>query len=167
MPSPTRSPPHDDYDHHTASPCQSPTPQPDPAKPCSPTPPPPPPPAKPKRKRAPPTLSSIKFRSPKRKLSPLPKVPHANSHVRPYDRTREENERICKEQYEAWKRACAERRKPEPRPVFTKKQKRFAKDFLTTPCQYDLHYKPDDNIRTLQKEGIKKRSRESASGRKS
>jgi hypothetical protein len=65
----------------------------------------PPPPAKDtKRKRASKnalSMSSKRRSSPKRKLSPLPKVPHANLPIRPYDRTSEENVRIAKEHYDA------------------------------------------------------------------
>jgi ribosome assembly protein YihI (activator of Der GTPase) len=55
----------------------------------------------------------------------------------------------------------------EPRPEYTEKQKAYAKYLLTLPSQYDLHHKPDDYTRTLQKEGKKSRSRASASGSKS
>jgi hypothetical protein len=44
-----------------------------------------------------PSMSSKRRSSPKRKLSPLPKVHHANLPIRPYDRTPEENARIAKE----------------------------------------------------------------------
>jgi hypothetical protein len=90
------SPPHDDG-HHNTSPSRSPPP--DMGRPS------PPPPAKDtKRKRASknaPLMSSKQWSSPKRKLSPLPKVPHANLPIRPYDRTPEENARIAKEHYDA------------------------------------------------------------------
>ena len=166
VPSPRRSPPNDDYDHHTTSPCRSPMPQPDPAKPCSPTP--PPPPSKPKWKCAPPSLSSSKNRSPKRKLSPLPKVPHANSPKRSYDLTSEELDASCKASIEAWKRACAEKWKPEPRPIYTEKQINYCHFFADCPNQYTMHHKPDDYLRTLQKEEAKKsRSSKSASGSQS
>jgi hypothetical protein len=59
------------------------------------------------------------------------------------------------------------KKEPEPRPEYTKKQKEYAKYLLTLPSQYDLHHKPDDYLRTLQKEGKKSRSRTSASGSKS
>jgi hypothetical protein len=59
------------------------------------------------------------------------------------------------------------KKKPEPRPEYTEKQKDYAKYLLTLPSQYDLHHKPDDYLRTLQKEGKKSRSRTSASGSKS
>jgi hypothetical protein len=56
------------------------------------------------------------------------------------------------------------KKKPEPRPEYTEKQKDYAKYLLTVPSQYDLHHKPDDYLRTLQKEGKKSRSRTSAMG---
>jgi ribosome assembly protein YihI (activator of Der GTPase) len=59
------------------------------------------------------------------------------------------------------------KKEPDPRPEYTEKQKDYAKYLLTLPAQYDLHHKPDDYLRTLQKEGKKSRSRTSASGSKS
>jgi hypothetical protein len=55
----------------------------------------------------------------------------------------------------------------EPHPEYTRKQKDYAKYLLTLLSQYDLHHKPDNYLRTLQKEGKKSRSRTSASGSKS
>jgi hypothetical protein len=76
------SPPYDDGHHNTSPSQSSPT---DLGRPS------PPPPAKDtKRKRASknaPSMSSKQRSSPKHKLSPLPKVPHANLPIRPYDRT--------------------------------------------------------------------------------
>jgi hypothetical protein len=59
------------------------------------------------------------------------------------------------------------KKEPEPLPEYTEKQKEYAKYLLTLPSRYDLHHKPDDYLRTLQKEGKKSRSRASASGSKS
>jgi hypothetical protein len=59
------------------------------------------------------------------------------------------------------------KKEPEPRPEYTEKQKEFANYMLTLPKQFELHHKPDDYLRTLQKEGKKSRSRRSASGSKS
>jgi hypothetical protein len=59
------------------------------------------------------------------------------------------------------------KKEPEPHPEYTEKQKDYAKYLLTLPSQYDLHHKPDDYLRTLQKEGKKSRSRTSTSGSKS
>jgi hypothetical protein len=59
------------------------------------------------------------------------------------------------------------KKEPEPRPKYTKKQKECAKYLLTLPSQYDLHHKPDDYTRTMQKEEKKTRSCASASGSKS
>ncbi|KAI4971038.1 hypothetical protein ZWY2020_001952 [Hordeum vulgare] len=152
------SPPHDVGQHNT-SPSRSPPPdlgRPSPPSPAHDT----------KRKRASknaPSKISKRRSSPKRKLSPLPKVPHANLPIRPYDRTPKENARIAKEQHDAQMK----RKEPEPRPEYTEKHIAWAKDFITTPSQYDLHYKADDYTRTLQKEVKKSSSRASASGSKS
>jgi hypothetical protein len=108
-------------------------------------------------------MSSKRWSPLKRKLSPLPKVPHPNLPIRPYDHTPEENAWITKEHYDAQ----IKKKKPEPRPEYTKKKKDYAKYLLILPSQYDLHHKPDDYLRTLQKEGKKSRSSTSASGSKS
>ncbi|KAI4993564.1 hypothetical protein ZWY2020_007877 [Hordeum vulgare] len=103
-----------------------------------------------------PSMISKRRSSPKRKLSPLPKAPHANLPIRPYDRTAEENTRIAKEHHDAQMK----KKEPEPRPEYTEKQIAYAKYFTKLPSQYDY-------TRTLQKEGKKSRSRASASGSKS
>jgi hypothetical protein len=110
-----------------------------------------------------PTSTSHHQSPPKRKLSPLPKVPHPNLPIRPYDHTSKENAGIAKEHYDTQ----IKKKKPEPRSEYTEKQKDYAKYLLTLPSQYDLHHKPDDYLRTLQKEGKKSRSSTSASRRKS
>jgi hypothetical protein len=106
---------------------------------------------------------STNRRSPKRQLSPLPRVPHKNLPIRAYDRTDEENAAIAK----AEKDAHFQKKKPEPDPPVTKKQKAYAHDFLNTPSQYVLHHKPDDYLRTLQKQVKQSKSSTSASGSKS
>jgi hypothetical protein len=108
-------------------------------------------------------MSSKRRSSPKRKLSPLPKVPHANLPIRPYDHTLEENARIAKEHYDAQMK----KKEPEPRLEYTEKQIAYAKYLLTLPSQYNLHHKPDDYTRALRKEEKKSRSCASASGSKS
>jgi hypothetical protein len=80
-PSPQRSPPHD-YGHQSASPSLAPPP---PAK-CA---------------NAPSMSSNRRWSPPRRKLLPLPKLPHQNFPIRTYDVTNEENDRIAKEHYEA------------------------------------------------------------------
>jgi hypothetical protein len=107
-------------------------------------------------------MSSKRRSPPKHKLSPLPKVPHANLPIRPYDRIPEENAKIAKEHYDAQMK----NKEPELRPEYTEKQKEYAKYLLTLPSQYDLHHEPDEYLRTLQKEGKKSRSHASASGSK-
>jgi hypothetical protein len=110
-----------------------------------------------------PSMSSKQRSPPNQKLSPLPKVPYPNLPITPYDRTTEENARIAKEHYDTQMK----KEEPEPRPEYTEKQKDYAKYLLTLPLQYDLHHKPDDYLRTLQKEGKKSRSSTSVSGSKS
>jgi hypothetical protein len=61
-------------------------------------------------------------------MSPLPKVPHPNLPIRPYDRTPKENARIAKKHYDAQMK----KKEPEPRPEYTQKQKRLCK-ILTDP----------------------------------
>jgi hypothetical protein len=94
-------------------------------------------------------MSSKRRSPPKQKLSPLPKVPHPNLPIRPYDHTPEENTKITKEHYDAQMK----KKEPEPHPEYIEKQKDYAKYLLTLPSQYDLHYKTDDYLHTLQKEG--------------
>ena len=139
-PSPRRSPP-PDYDHHSASPSRSPLP--DLGRSCSP----PPPPAKEtKRKRVKdaPSMSSSR-RSPKRRRSPLPKVPHKNLPVLAYHRTQEEIEAISNAEVAAH----FAKKDPEPKPLYTEKQNEYAVDLLTAERQYDLHHKPDEYTHTL------------------
>ena len=45
--------------------------------------------------------------------------------------------------YEKWKADMKATKEPEPKQVFTEKQKKWAKDFLTTPSQAELNM-PDD-----------------------
>ena len=47
--------------------------------------------------------------------------------------------------------AQLQKKKPEPAPVYTEKQKAYALSFLNTKSQYDLHHKLDDYLRTLKK----------------
>ena len=150
-PSP-RSPLHE-YDQHSVSPSRSPLP--DLGEPSAPPPelvqpsaPPPPdqpssPPPDLVRPSSPPPMPAKENRrkrtkqqcSPKRKMSPLPKVPHKNLPIRPYDRTEKENAAIAKAEKEAHFA-----KKPEPMPaVYTEKQIGWASGFVSTPRQYDLH----------------------------
>jgi hypothetical protein len=45
------------------------------------------------------------------------------------------------------------KKKPEPRPIYTEKQKNYANYLLALPSQYDMHHKADDYLRTLQNKG--------------
>ena len=115
-----------------------------------------------KRKHAP-KLSANRRSSPKRKISPLPRVPHKNLPIRTYDHTDEQIAAIAK----AEKYAHFAKKKTEPAPVYTEKQKAWALNFLNTKSQYELHHQPDDYLRTLRKEVEKSKSSKSASGSKS
>jgi len=161
-PSPPRSPPHD-YGHHSASPSRSP-PQPDLG---GPPPSPSPPPAKEtKRKRAKnaPSMSSNRRSPPRQKRSPLPKVPKDLPKLA-YHKTDAEIDAYVK----ADVARQLQKKKPEPRQVFTNKQIAYAEYFLTLPNQYNLHHKPDDYKRTLQKtrSASGSKSSKSAGGSKS
>ena len=147
-PSPPRSPPHDLGRPDLGRPSRSPPP--DLGRPSSP----PPLPAKDKKRRRAPSMSTNRRSSPKRQMSPLPRVPHKNLPIRTYDRTDEEIAAIAK----AEKDAHFAKKKPKPAPVYTEKQKAYARDFLNTKSQYELHHKPDDYLRTLQKEVQKSKS---------
>ena len=60
-----------------------------------------------------------------------------------------------------------EKKEPEPRPVYTEKQKEYAHGFLTAKSQYELHHMPDNYVCTLQKQIEMNKTSRSASGRKS
>ena len=97
-------------------------------------------------------------------MSPLLKVPHKNLSIRVYDRTEEENTAIAKAEKDVH---FAKKSKTAP-PVNTDKEKNWAREFVTTPRQYDLHHKPDNYVRIFQKESSKsKSSKSTASGSRS
>src|SRR4051812_2918195 len=95
-------------------------------------------------------------------MSPLPIVPHKNLPTRPYDRTDAESAAIAKAEVAAH----FEKKKPEPAPVYTEKQKAYALDFLNIKSQYQLHHKPDDYLHTVDKKVTKSKSIKSTNGRK-
>jgi hypothetical protein len=74
-------------------------------------------------------MSSKRQSPPKQKLLPLPKVPHPNLPIKPYDCTPEEIARITKEHYDAHMK----KKEPKPHPEYTKKQKEYTKYLLTLP----------------------------------
>ena len=123
---------------------------------------PPPLPAKDNKRKRARSLSTKRRISPKRQMSPLPRVPHKNLPVRAYDRTYEETTAIVNAQIDEH----FAKKKPNPAPVYTHKQKAGALDFLNTKSQYELHHKPDDYLRTLRKEVEKSKSSKSASGKR-
>ena len=54
---------------------------------------------------------------------------------RPWEATVEENDAAAAAHHEKWKADVKAKKVPEPKLVFTEKQKKWAKDFLTTPSQ--------------------------------
>ncbi|KAK1630460.1 hypothetical protein QYE76_004775 [Lolium multiflorum] len=54
---------------------------------------------------------------------------------RPYDLSVEENAAVVAAQHEKWQADCKKKREPEPKPVYSDKQKKWAKSFLTEPSQ--------------------------------
>ena len=85
-------------------------------------------------------------RSPKRKRSPLPTVPHKNLPIRPYDRTVAENAA----EVAAYNKAFFAPKKPEQKPVYDEKSKKWRKSFLEQPSQISMNL-PSDYGRELTK----------------
>jgi hypothetical protein len=65
--------------------------------------------------------------------------------------TEEENLKIVAAELDTWKTGLKARKESLVKPVCTEKQNTWAKGMLELPRQYDLHHKPDDYKRTLQK----------------
>ena len=128
---------------------QPPPPNPPPAG----TPPPNPPPAK-KQKQA----DSKETRS--WPINPDPYVPKTTTVPepslkpllpRPWELSEAETKLAAAAHYEKWKADTKANKEPEPKQVFTEKQKKWAKDFLTTPSQVELNM-PDDYGRELRRQ---------------
>ena len=62
---------------------------------------------------------------------------------RPWELSEAETKLAASADYEKWKADMKAIKEPEPKQVFTEKQKKWAKDFLTTPSQAELNM-PDD-----------------------
>jgi hypothetical protein len=62
---------------------------------------------------------------------------------RPWELSVEETNVAAAAHHEKWKADIKAKKEPEPKPVFTEKQKKWAKDFLTTPSQIQQNL-PDD-----------------------
>ena len=75
-------------------------------------------------------------------LKPLPQ--------RTYDRTDEENEAIADADLNKWKAGLKARKEPEPKPVYSEKEQKWAMGMLTGPSQAEINA-PDDYRRHLMK----------------
>ncbi|KAK1686628.1 hypothetical protein QYE76_047476 [Lolium multiflorum] len=104
------------------------------------TPPPNPPPA---GKQTPPLVRL--GRVPEPSLKPLP--------TRPWERSAEEVDAAAAGQHEKWKADMKAKREPEPKPVFSEKEKKWAKSFLSTPSQAEKNM-PDDYARELRRQAL-------------
>ena len=107
-------------------------------------------------------MSSSRRSPPRQKLSPLPKAPKDLPKL-PYETTTAEIDASQK----ADVAAHFQKKKPEPRPIYTDKQVNYALDFLNTPSQYDLHHKPDYYKRTMEKERVRSKSASQSKSSKS
>jgi hypothetical protein len=56
-------------------------------------------------------------------------------------------------QHEKWKEECKKKREGEPKPVYSDKQKQWAKSFLNTPSQAAKNL-PDDYLRELRRQAL-------------
>ena len=70
---------------------------------------------------------------------------------RPWELSDDETKLAAASQYEKWKADTKAKKEPEPKQVFTEKEKKWAKDFLTTPSQAELNM-PDDYGRELRRQ---------------
>ena len=104
-------------------------------------------PSPPPRQPFPPTARTMRGkRSPKRKRSPLPTVPHKNLPIRPYDRTVAENAA----EVAAYNKAFFAPKKPEQKPVYDEKSKKWRKSFVEQPSKISMNL-PSDYGRELTK----------------
>ncbi|XP_071685150.1 uncharacterized protein [Lolium perenne] len=112
------------------------------------TPPPNPPPAK-KQKQSwvinPDPYVPRTTKIPEPSLKPLP--------TRPWERSAEEVDAHAAAEYEKWKADCKKKREPEPKQVFSDKEKSWAKSFLNTPSQAAKNL-PDDYLRELRRQAL-------------
>ncbi|KAK1648789.1 hypothetical protein QYE76_066594 [Lolium multiflorum] len=72
---------------------------------------------------------------------------------RPWELSVEENAAVVAAQHEKWKADCKKKREPEPKPVYSDKQKKWAKSFLTEPSQAAKNL-PDDYSRELRRQAL-------------
>ena len=158
-------------------PSRQPTPPPSPQRPAGDQPPPPsprpagdqtpppnPPPAK-KQKQSwiinPDPYVPKTTKVPEPSLKPLP--------TRPWERSAEEVDAAAAADLEKWKADCKKKREPEPKPVFSDEQKKWAKSFLSTPSQAAKNL-PNDYARELRRQALmfkENKEREKAESKKS
>ena len=97
-------------------------------------------PSPPPRQPSPSTAGTMRGkRSSKHKRSPLPKVPHKNLPIRPYDRTEAENAA----EVAAYNKTFFAPKKPEQKPVYDEKTKKWRKSFLEQPSQISMNLQSD------------------------
>ncbi|KAK1631070.1 hypothetical protein QYE76_005385 [Lolium multiflorum] len=80
---------------------------------------------------------------PEPSMKPLP--------TRPWERSAEEVDAAAAADYEKWKADCKKKREPEPKPVFSDEQKKWAKSFFSTPSQAAKNL-PDDYAHELRRQ---------------
>ena len=94
-------------------------------------------------------------------MKPLP--------TRPWERSAEEVDAAAAADLEKWKADCKKKREPEPKPVFSDEQKKWAKSFLSTPSQAAKNL-PNDYARELRRQALmfkENKEREKAESKKS
>jgi hypothetical protein len=68
-------------------------------------------------------------------------------------------------QHEKWKEECKKKREGEPKPVYSDKQKQWAKSFLNTPSQAAKNL-PDDYLRELRRQALAFKNRKELAEKK-
>ena len=112
------------------------------------TPPPNPPPAKKQKQSR--TINPDPYvpkttKVPEPSLKPLP--------TRPWERSAEEVDAAAAADHEKWRAECQANKEPEPKPVYSDKEKKWAKSFLSTPFQAAKNL-PDDYARELRRQAL-------------
>ncbi|KAK1642485.1 hypothetical protein QYE76_060290 [Lolium multiflorum] len=72
---------------------------------------------------------------------------------RPWELSVEQNAAVVAAQHEKWQADCKKKREPEPKQVFSEKEKSWAKSFLNTPSQAAKNL-PDDYERELRSQAL-------------
>ena len=155
-------------------PSRQPTPPPNPQPPVGKQPPPPsPPPAGTPPHNPPPAKKQKQSWT----INPDPYVPKTTKvpepslkppPTRPWERSAEEVDAAAAADLEKWKADCKKKREPEPKPVFSDEQKKWAKSFLNTPSQAAKNL-PNDYARELRRQALmfkENKEREKAESKK-